>query len=87
MVKAQLDLHKLKGKGGGSMPKLQRIENDQRITNDDQYPFLHHLKLALLLALRERGQLNAMQHRYAEEKLDQQRRERAKMLLNKGRIP
>ena len=69
------------------MPKLLRIENDQWITNDDQYPFLHHLQQAMLLALRERGQLNAMQHRHAEEKLDQQRRERAKTLLNKGRIP
>ena len=69
------------------MPKLQRIENDQWITNDDQYPFLHHLQGALLLALRERGQLNAMQHRHAEEKLDQQRIARAKELLEKENIP
>ena len=69
------------------MPKLQRIENDQWITKDDQYPFLHHLQQALLLALRERGQLNAMQHRRADEKLNRQRIARAKELLEKEIIP
>ena len=69
------------------IPELQKIDCDEQITKETHYEFLHHLQSALLLALRERGQLNAMQHRHAEEKLGQQRRERAKTLLNKGRIP
>lgn len=69
------------------MPNLQFIENDQWITKEEQYPFLHHLQRSLLLALRERGRLNAMQYRYAEERLNRQRRERAKKLLEKGNIP
>lgn len=69
------------------MPRLQHIDNNQRITKDDHYLFLHHLQRALLLAFRERGRLSAMQHRHAEERLNQQRNDRAKKFLEKGNIP
>ena len=79
--------HKVK-QGGEHMArkfaKLQRIDNNEVITKDTNYPFLYHLQSALLLALKERGRLNAMQYRYAEEKLKQQRRDRAKCMLEKG---
>ena len=64
--------------------ELQRIEGNEAITKETHYEFLYHLQSALLLALREQGRLNAMQHRHAEEKLTQQRRERAKRILEKG---
>ena len=64
--------------------ELQSIENNEVITEDTRYEFLYHLQRALLLALREQGRLNAMQHRHAEEKLKQQRRDRAKKILEKG---
>lgn len=66
------------------VPKLQSIENNEPISKETHYDFLHHLQSALLLALREQGRLNAMQHRYAEEKLRQQRRDRARSILEKG---
>lgn len=58
--------------------KLDRIEHNEPITMENNYEFLYQLQNALLLALREQGVLNPMQHRCAEEKLKQQRRERAK---------
>lgn len=58
--------------------KLDRIENNELITMESNYEFLYQLQSALLLALREQGILNPMQHRHAEEKLKQQRRDRAK---------
>lgn len=58
--------------------KLQRIEHSRRITEEPYDGFLYQMKSALLLALRERGILNAMQHRQAEQKLQQQRIARAK---------
>ena len=64
--------------------QLQHIDNNEAITEKTHYEFLYHLQSALLLALRERGKLNAMQHRHAEEKLKQQRRDRAKNILKKG---
>ena len=63
---------------------LQRIDIDRRITKDTDHEFLYHLELALLLALKERGTLNAMQCRQAEERLNQQRRDRARKLVQKG---
>ena len=63
---------------------LQRVDNNEEITKETHYEFLYHLQNSLLLALREQGRLNAMQHRYAEEKLKQQRRDRAKSILKKG---
>ena len=64
--------------------ELRSIDNNEEITKETHYDFLHHLKSAILLALREGGKLNAMQYRHAEEKLKQQRRDRAKNLLEKG---
>lgn len=61
--------------------ELQTIEHNEEITGDTHYEFLYHLKKALLLALRERGRINAMQYRHAEELLKRQRRDRAKMIL------
>ena len=72
---------------GGSIRKkfaaLQQIDNGRKITPDSDYEFLYQLQTALLLALRERGTLNAMQYRQAEEKLKQQRRNRAKRLMER----
>ena len=65
--------------------KLQRIDNNEVIKNDTHSEFLYHLQNTLLLALREQGRLNAMQHRHAEEKLKKQRRDRAQNILKKGR--
>lgn len=62
---------------------LQRIDNNEAITKEKHYDFLYHLQNAMLLALREQGRMNAMQHRHAEEKLKQQRRDRAKKILEK----
>ena len=64
---------------------LQCIDNNEEITPENHYEFLYHLQNTLLLALREQGRLNAMQHRHAEEKLEKQRRDRAQNILKKGR--
>ena len=64
--------------------ELERIDNNEAITKETHYEFLYHLQSAMLLALREQRRLNAMQHRQAEEKLKQQRRDRAKNILEKG---
>ena len=63
---------------------LQHIDNNEAITKETNYEFLYHLQSAMLLALREQGRLDVMQHRHAEEKLKQQRRDRAKNILEKG---
>lgn len=57
---------------------LERIDNNQRITKENNYAFLYHLQLALLLALREQRILSTMQYRYAEEILNNHRRIRAR---------
>ena len=59
--------------------KLDRIEHNELITMESHYEFLYQLQHALLLALREQGRLSPMQYRYAEEKLRQQRKERAEL--------
>lgn len=64
--------------------KLQRIENDRRITKETDYEFLYQLQNALLLALKEQGRLSQMQYRHAEERLQAQRRDRARKLMEKG---
>ena len=53
--------------------KLERIENDRRITPETDGEFLYEFQKALLLALVESGRLTEQQYRYAEEKLRQQR--------------
>ena len=63
---------------------LTHIAHNQPITQESNYSFLYHLQHAILMALQEQGRLNAMEFRHAEEKLDQQRRERARQLLTNG---
>ncbi len=58
--------------------KLDRIVHNEPITKENNYEFLHQLQCSLLMALRERGTLSPMQHRHAQERLKQQRRERAR---------
>lgn len=64
--------------------KLQRIENNRRITKKTDYEFLYQLQNALLLALKEQGRLSQMQYRHAEERLQAQRRDRARKLMEEG---
>ena len=64
-------------------PELQRIDNNEVITEETHYAFLYHLQSAMLLALHEQGMLNTMQYRHAKENLKQQRRNRAKSILKK----
>ena len=67
-------------------PKLQSVQKDPDF-GKDWNPFLHLLQKSLLLALLERGQLNRMEYRIAEEQLNRQRRERIRRLLESGEIP
>lgn len=60
---------------------LQRISDNQTITEESEYRFIYLLQNSLLLALREQGRLSPMQHRHAEERLKKQRRDRAKRKL------
>lgn len=48
---------------------LTQIEHDRPIHPSDDSPFLHALKLGLLLALREQGLLDDLQLRLAMEEL------------------
>ncbi len=54
--------------------KLEQILQDHPITPETDAAFLYHLKKALLLALKEQGQLNAMQCRVACDRLARQQR-------------
>lgn len=63
---------------------LEAIENDRKITKEADYEFLHQLQSGLLLALKERGRLNEMQYRHAQDRLNQQRREWRKKRQPKG---
>ena len=53
---------------------LQSIEHNRRITGEKDGEFLFLYQKAVLLALKEAGQLNETQFRYAEGKLKEQRR-------------
>lgn len=57
---------------------LRSVENDRRITKDQDAEFLYEYQRAILLALQEAGQLNEAQYRYAEEKLKAQRGDAAR---------
>ena len=63
---------------------IQRIDWQGTLTPENNEAFFDHLQRALLLALRERGRLDVMEYRYAEEKLRRQRIHRARKLLEKG---
>ena len=51
---------------------LRSIEQDRRITEEQDAEFLFACQRALLLALKEAGRLSETQYRYAEEKLKAQ---------------
>lgn len=53
---------------------LRSVENGRRITKEQDQEFLYTYQRAVLLALKEAGQLNETQFRYAEGKLKEQRR-------------
>ena len=53
--------------------KLEGVLQDHPITPKTDPVFLYHLKKALLLALKEQGQLSAMQCRAACDRLERQR--------------
>ena len=57
---------------------LQNIENDRKITREENREFIYNLENALLLSLLEDGTLTQMQYRQASEKLKRQRREQRK---------
>ena len=59
---------------------LYRIDFNECITWEKHSDFLYHIQLSLLLGLRDLGRLNMMQYRHAEEKLKQQRQDRAKVI-------
>ena len=52
--------------------KLQSIENDRKITREDDGEFLYEFQKALLLALVESGRLTEQQFRYANDQLRRQ---------------
>ena len=54
---------------------LRSVEQDRRITKEQDHEFLYAYQRAVLLALKEAGRLNESQYRYAEEKLKEQQRE------------
>ena len=57
---------------------LYRIDSNECITFEKNFDFLYHIQLSLLLALKDLGSLDKMQYRHAEERLKQQRQDRAK---------
>ena len=52
---------------------LRSVENDRRITKEQDHEFLYAYQRAVLLALKEAGRLNETQYRYAEDRLKAQR--------------
>ena len=56
---------------------LRSVENDRRITEEQDAEFFYLLQNAILLALKEAGRLNEMQYSYAEENLKIQHRDNA----------
>ena len=66
---------------------LRSVENDRRITKEQDHEFLYEYQRAILLTLKEAGQLTETQFRYAERKLKEQRRENAMRNQNKQLYP
>ena len=68
-------MHTLEQKGRGRMAEQARLvttENDREITKESDSQFLFEYQRAILLELKDKGILNEMQYRYAEEKLKKQ---------------
>ena len=52
--------------------RLVVTENDRGITKESDSQFLFEYQRSILLELKDKGILNEMQYRYAEEKLKKQ---------------
>jgi len=52
--------------------RLLGVENDREITKETDSQFLFEYQRAILLELKDKGVLNEIQYRYAEEKLKKQ---------------
>ncbi len=68
-------MHTLGTKGSVRMAEQARlldIENDREITKETDSQFLFEYQRAVLLTLKDKGVLNEIQCRYAEEKLKKQ---------------
>lgn len=68
-------MHTLEAKGRGRMAEQARllgVENDREITKETDKQFLFEYQRAILLELKDKGVLNEIQYRYAEEKLKKQ---------------
>lgn len=68
-------MHTLGTKGGDRMAeraRLVKVENDREITKENDSQFLFEYQRAVLLELKDKGVLNEIQYRYAEEKLKKQ---------------
>ena len=63
---------------------LQKTVWKEALTPESNGAFFYHLQRALLLALWERGRLDMMEYRHAEENLHRQRIQRAAKALEKG---
>ena len=67
---------RLNGRGNETVQEravLRYVENERRITEEQDAEFLYALQKALLLALKEAGRLNEAQYSCAAEKLYAQR--------------
>ena len=53
------------------LPELLRIDRNRPVTAETDGRFLMQLSISLLLALKERGRLNEIQYKYAENRLNQ----------------
>lgn len=53
------------------LPELLRIDRNRPVTAETDSRFLLQLSISLLLALKERGRLNEIQYKYAENRLNQ----------------
>ena len=68
-------MHTLETKGRGRMAEQARllgVENNREITKETDSQFLFEYQRAILLELKDKGVLNEIQCRYAEEKLKKQ---------------
>ena len=68
-------MHTLEAKGRGRMAEQARllgVENNREITKETDSQFLFEYQRAILLELKDKGVLNEIQYRYAEEKLKKQ---------------
>jgi hypothetical protein len=60
-----------------------RIDNNESISKESHYEFLELIEISLLLALKERGSLDLIQYKHAEEILRSKQRNRINDVLSK----